>query len=50
MVISKFGYVSNFEKSGYAGIFPYNFLTISFGPTIADVPVSTIPDNPELIV
>lgn len=46
IVTSKFGQVSNFEQSGYAGIDPYNFATKSFGPTIAEVPVSTIPFNP----
>jgi len=45
IVISKFGNESTVEQSGYAGIDPYNYLTTAEGPTIALVPVSTIPFN-----
>jgi len=48
IVTSKFGKVFKVEQSGYAGILPYNLATTSFGPTIALVPVSTIPLNPVL--
>jgi len=48
MVISKFGKVLRVEQSGSAGMFPYNYLTKAVGPTMAEVPVSTIPYNPAL--
>jgi len=50
MVISKFGNVLRVAQSGYAGIVPYNYLTTAVGPTIAEVPVSTIPFNPSVTV
>lgn len=43
ITISKFGKVSKVVQFGYAGILPYNALTTAVGPTIALVPVSTIP-------
>lgn len=47
IVISKFGKVFKVEQSGQAGMFPYKALTTAVGPTMAEVPVSTIPLNPE---
>jgi len=47
MVTIKSGKELIVEQSGWAGIDPYNFLTSSVGPTIAEVPVSTIPLTPE---
>jgi len=43
IVISRLGREERVAQSGWAGILPYNCFTISVGPTIALVPVSTIP-------
>lgn len=50
MVISKFGKELRVEQSGQAGMVPYIYLTTAVGPTIADVPVSTIPFNESVMV
>lgn len=45
IVISKFGKELRVEQSSYYGMLPYKEATTAFGPTIAEVPVSTIPFN-----